>query len=176
MSGITWRLSFFIIIAAESFHPRWHTHSLACRSCQQHNIRNWIVGLRTFTSGSKNDSTLPKLILFRWEQGALVLMVVQTGLVSLHLSHYTTNLRKLTRTAKSKMCQIEAARRGKSMTNSVESSSIWVSDWMSEWVRERGRETERESKERGCGRGGERGGKEKSTDEIWCNFWHFKLL
>lgn len=53
MRGITWRLSFFIIIAAESFHPRWHTNSLAWHSCQQHNIRNWIVGLRTFTSGSK---------------------------------------------------------------------------------------------------------------------------
>lgn len=53
MRRITWRLSFFIIIAAECFHPRWHTNSLVWHSCQQHNIRNWTVGLHTFTSGSK---------------------------------------------------------------------------------------------------------------------------
>lgn len=92
MRGITWRLSFFIIIAAESFHPRWRTNSLAWHSCQQHNIRNWIAGLRTFTSGSKMIASPPKLILFRREQGVLILAVVQTGLVFLHLSYYTMNL------------------------------------------------------------------------------------
>lgn len=53
MRRITWSLSFFIIIAAECFHPRWRTNSLVWHSCQQHNIRNWTVGLHTFTSGSK---------------------------------------------------------------------------------------------------------------------------
>lgn len=50
MRGITWGLSSFIIIVS---NPRWHTNSLVRHNCQQHNIRNWIVGPHTFTSGSK---------------------------------------------------------------------------------------------------------------------------
>lgn len=92
MRGITWRLSLFIIIAAESFHPRWLANSLAWHSCRRHNIRNLIVWLCKFRSGSKNDSIVPKLILFRGEQAVLILTAVQTGLVFLQLSYYKMNL------------------------------------------------------------------------------------
>lgn len=105
MRRITWRLSLFIIIAAESFHPRWLTNSLAWHSCWQHDIRNWIVELYKFTSGSKNDSILPKLILLRGEQAVLILMAVEMGFVLLHLSYYT--LQHADRNTKPDICHSE---------------------------------------------------------------------
>lgn len=132
MRGITWRLSLFIIIAAESFHPRWLANSLAWHSCRRHNIRNLIVWLCKFTSGSKNDSIVPKLILFRGEQAVLILTAVQTGLVFLQLSYYTMNLVILTGTPSLKQS-------GRKKTHTAKINSDQFCAVLSIWKTVRGR-------------------------------------